>query len=45
MVYVLLLECPSTIAYPALAAEVVEAFTELPSINLVGVLGMGVSRM
>jgi hypothetical protein len=45
MVYVLLFECPLTIAYPALAVEVVKAFVELPSINQVEALGMGVSRL
>jgi hypothetical protein len=45
IVYVLLFGCLSTIAYAALAAEVREAFIELLSINQVGALGMGVSRM
>jgi hypothetical protein len=45
MVCVLLFGCSSTIVYPDLAAEVVEAFVELPSINQVGALGKGVSRM
>jgi hypothetical protein len=45
VVYVLLFGRPLTIAYPALVAEVVEAFVELPSINQVGASGMGVSRM
>jgi hypothetical protein len=36
MVYVLLFGCLSTIAHHAVAAEVVEAFIELPSINQVG---------
>jgi hypothetical protein len=40
-IYILLFGCLSNIAYPALAVEVVEAFVELPSINQVGVLGMG----
>jgi hypothetical protein len=38
MVYVLLFGCLSTITYPALAVEVVEAFVELPSINQVKAL-------
>jgi hypothetical protein len=38
MAYVLLFECPSTIAYPVQAAEVVEAFVG-------GSSGMGVSRI
>jgi hypothetical protein len=45
VVYVLVFGSPSTIAYPALAVEVVEAFVELPSINQVGTSGMEVSRM
>jgi hypothetical protein len=45
MVYALLFGCPSTIVYPALAEEVVEDFVRLPSINQVGALGMGMSRM
>jgi hypothetical protein len=43
MVYVLLFGHPSTIAYPALAAEVGEAFVELLSINQVGASSMGMS--
>jgi hypothetical protein len=43
MVYALF-ECPPTITYCALAKEVVKAFAELPSINLVGALGIEVSR-
>jgi hypothetical protein len=45
IVYVLLFGCPSTIAYSAVAVEVVEAFVGLPSITQVRASGMGVSRM
>jgi hypothetical protein len=36
---------PSTIEYPALTSVVVETFVEILSVNQVGALGMGVSRM
>jgi hypothetical protein len=45
MVYVLLFGCLSTIAYSALAMEVVEAFVELLFINQVGASDMRVCRM
>jgi hypothetical protein len=44
-VYVLIFGCPSTITYPAVAAEVVEAFIELLSTNQMGAFGMRMSRM
>jgi hypothetical protein len=45
IVSVALFRYPSTIAYLTLARVVVEAFVELSSINQVGALGMGVSRI
>jgi hypothetical protein len=42
-VCVVLFGYPSTIAHPALAGVVMEAFVELLSINQVGALDMGVS--
>jgi hypothetical protein len=45
IVCVALFGYPSAIAYPTLDGVVVEAFVELPSINQVEALCMGVSRM